>query len=112
MKKLILVNVLGILIVIGIASVYNLGARDRYAETFKHYEGKIVGFPKDGDQLQEMFNRLDHPQVLYLAPRIYYIKSSSLKFDTVYDERNCYSFIGSPDGKSSLILKEDAKKDE
>ena len=74
---------------------------------FRHSaEGNVVGFPKDGDQLKEMLNKLDHPPIIYLAPRMYYIKSEELKFDVVYDERNPVSLIGCPDGKSTLMLRD------
>lgn len=77
---------------------------------FRHSaEGNVVGFPKDGDQLQEMFNRMDVPQILYLAPRIYYIKNrepNKLMIPKFYNEKNPLTLKGSPDGETQIKLKE------
>lgn len=39
MKHLILINLIGILLIIGVASIYNLGAKDRYNEMYKTFVG-------------------------------------------------------------------------
>ena len=70
---LLRLNLAIIAVLICTAKLYDLGVKNGRAEYHRAFRGKIVGFPKDGAQIQSMLGR--DVDILQMLPQMYYVDS-------------------------------------